>query len=84
LRETLGTKSLRYFDRKAERAAVEKFYATREFAPLWTQAGTLNASGKGVVARLRDAASDGLNAADYPYRFHCGDHADLLADAELS
>ena len=66
LRDMLGTKSLRYFDRKAERAAVEKFYTTRDFAPLWTQAGGLNESGKGVVARLRDAASDGLNAADYP------------------
>src|SRR5229473_1632806 len=84
LRETLGTKSLRYFDRKAERAAVEKFYATREFAPLWTQAGTLNASGKGVVARLRDAASDGLNAGDYPVPdFTAATTPDLLADAEL-
>jgi murein L,D-transpeptidase YcbB/YkuD len=84
LREMLGTKSLRYFDRKAERAAVEKFYATREFAPLWTQAGALNASGKGVVARLRDAASDGLNAADYPVPdFTAATTPDLLADAEL-
>jgi len=84
LREMLGAKSLRYFDRKAERAAVEKFYATREFAPLWTQAGTLNASGKGVVARLRDAASDGLNAADYPVPdFTAATTPDLLADAEL-
>src|ERR1700730_9629709 len=84
LRDMLGTKSLRYFDRKAERAAVEKFYATREFAPLWTQAGALNASGKGVVARLRDAASDGLNAADYPVPdFTAATTPDLLADAEL-
>ena len=84
LREMLGAKSLRYFDRKAERAAVEKFYATREFAPLWTQAGALNASGKGVVARLRDAASDGLNAADYPVPdFTAATTPDLLADAEL-
>src|SRR6266478_6421893 len=84
LRETLGTKSLRYFDRKAERAAVEKFYATREFAPLWTQAGTLNASGKGVVARLRDAASDGLNAADYPVPdFSAATTPDALAEADL-
>jgi len=84
LRETLGTKSLRYFDRKAERAAVEKFYTTREFAPLWTQAGALNASGKGVIARLRDAASEGLNATDYPAPdFTAATTPDLLADAEL-
>src|SRR6202035_95911 len=41
LHEMLGGKSLRYFDRKAERTAVEKFYTAREFAPLWTQGGTL-------------------------------------------
>src|ERR1700692_3699431 len=41
LRDMLSTKSLRNFDRKAERAAVEKFYSAREFAPLWTQGGAL-------------------------------------------
>jgi len=84
LRDMLGTKSLRYFDRKAERAAVEKFYTTRDFAPLWTQAGSLNESGKGVVARLRDAASDGLNAADYPVPdFSTATTPDALAEADL-
>jgi hypothetical protein len=37
-------KSLRYFDRKGERAAVEKFYSAREYAPQWTQAGKLTAA----------------------------------------
>jgi murein L,D-transpeptidase YcbB/YkuD len=84
LRDMLGTKSARYFDRKAERAAVEKFYTTRDFAPLWTQAGSLNDSGKGVVARLRDAASDGLNAADYPVPdFSAATAPDALAEADL-
>src|SRR5712672_2900118 len=31
LRDILGAKSSRFFDRKAERAAVEKFYNAREF-----------------------------------------------------
>jgi L,D-transpeptidase YcbB len=84
LRDMLGAKSLRYFDRKAERAAVEKFYTTRDFAPLWTQAGSLNDSGKGVVARLRDAASDGLNAADYPVPdFSAATTPDALAEADV-
>jgi hypothetical protein len=65
LREMLGGKSLRYFDRKAERTAIEKFYFAREYAPQWTQAGKLTDSGKGVVARLKDAAAEGLNPADY-------------------
>jgi L,D-transpeptidase YcbB len=84
LREMLGGKSLRYFDRKAERTAVEKFYTARDFAPLWTQAGSLTETGKGVIARLKNAASDGLNAADYPVPdFAAATSPDALADAEL-
>jgi murein L,D-transpeptidase YcbB/YkuD len=84
LKEMLGAKSSKYFDRKAERAAVEKFYTTREYAPVWTQGGALTASAKGVVARLKDAASDGLNAGDYPVPdFAAATSPDALADAEL-
>src|ERR1700681_199203 len=84
LRETLGAKSLRFFDRKAERAAVEKFYNGREFAPLWTQGGTVTESGKGVIARLKDAASEGLNASDYPVPdFAAATTPDQLAEADL-
>ena len=80
----LGAKSSKYFDRKAERAAVEKFYTTREYAPLWTQGGALTASAKGVIARLKDAAAEGLNAADYPVPdFAAATSPDALADAEL-
>jgi murein L,D-transpeptidase YcbB/YkuD len=84
LRDMLGGKSLRYFDRKAERGAVEKFYTARDYAPLWTQSGALTDSAKGVIARLKDAASDGLNAADYPVPdFTAATTPDALADAEL-
>src|SRR5205085_2842989 len=84
LKEMLGGKSVRYFDRKTERGAVEKFYGAREFAPLWTQAGSLTESGKGVIARLKDAASDGLNAADYPVPdFAAATTPDALAEADL-
>src|SRR5205807_1135177 len=84
LKEMLGGKSVRYFDRKTERSAVEKFYGAREFAPLWTQAGSLTESGKGVIARLKDAASDGLNAADYPVPdFAAATTPDALAEADL-
>jgi murein L,D-transpeptidase YcbB/YkuD len=84
LRDLLGAKSLRYFDRKNERAAVEKFYSAREYAPQWTQAGALTDSGKGVIARLRDAAADGLNPADYPVPdFAAAASPDQLAEAEL-
>ncbi len=84
LREVFGAKAQRYFDRKAERAAVEKFYTARDYAPIWTQGGKLTGSGKGVVARLKDAASDGLNPADYPVPdFAAATNPDALADAEL-
>ena len=84
LHEMLGAKSLRYFDRKTERAAVEKFYTAREYAPVWTQAGKLTDSGKGVIARLKDAASEGLNASDYPVPdFALATTPDALADADL-
>src|SRR6202790_2275863 len=80
----MGAKSLRYFDRKAERTAVEKFYTAREYAPVWTQGGALTESGKGVIARLRDAASEGLNASDYPVPdFTAATTPDQLADAEM-
>ena len=84
IRDALGTKSTRYFDRKNERAAVEKFYTAREFAPQWTQAGQLTAGAKGVIARLKDAASEGLNPADYPVpEFGAATSPEQLAEAEL-
>jgi len=84
LREMLGTKTLRYFDHKAERNAVEKFYTAREFAPLWTSGTALSQSAKGVIARLRDAESDGLNASDYPVPdFAAATTPDQLAEADL-
>ena len=84
LRDLVGEKSSHYFDRKAERIAAEKFYGARDFAPLWTQGGALTATGKGVIARLKDAASDGLNAADYPVPdFSAASTPDALAEADL-
>jgi murein L,D-transpeptidase YcbB/YkuD len=84
LREAFGSKAQRYFDRKAERTAVEKFYTARDFAPVWTQGGKLTDSAKGVVARLKDAASDGLNPSDYPIPdFTAATSPDALADSDL-
>jgi L,D-transpeptidase YcbB len=84
LRDMLGARSARYFERKAERAAVEKFYTARDFAPLWTQGGSLTGPAKGVIARLKDAASDGLNEDDYPVPdFAAATNPDGLAEADL-
>ena len=66
IKDMFAAKAQRYFDRRGERAAVEKFYGARDYAPLWTQGGGLTDNARGALARLKDAASDGLNAADYP------------------
>ncbi|WP_146691356.1 L,D-transpeptidase family protein [Bradyrhizobium canariense] len=84
LRDMLSAKSSHYFDRKAERAAVEKYYTAHDFAPLWTQGGALTEPAKGVIARLKGAASDGLNAEDYPVPdFTAATNPDALAEADL-
>jgi L,D-transpeptidase YcbB len=84
LRDQLAAKNLRYFDRKGERQAVEKFYSAREYAPVWTSAGALTESAKGVIARLKDANSEGLNVSDYPVPdFAAATSPEALADAEL-
>ena len=84
LKEMLSAKSLRYFERKVERSDVEKFYVAHDYAPIWTQAGGLTENAKGVIARLKNAASDGLNPSDYPVPdFAAATTPDGLADADL-
>ncbi|SFH88323.1 L,D-transpeptidase family protein [Bradyrhizobium sp. Gha] len=84
LKDLISAKTSRHFERKNERAAIEKFYGARDYAPVWTQAGSLTTAAKGVIARLKDAASDGLNPADYPVPdFAAATTPDALADAEL-
>ncbi|HWL31354.1 MAG TPA: L,D-transpeptidase family protein [Xanthobacteraceae bacterium] len=74
------------FDRilggKKERAAVEAFYAARQFAPLWVTDGAMNARAKAVAAYLGGVAADGLEPADYPIPdLKAGPEA--LAEAEM-
>jgi murein L,D-transpeptidase YcbB/YkuD len=56
----------RRFERPAERKAVESFYASRNYAPLWIVDGALSARAKATIARLKNAGADGLDANDYP------------------
>jgi murein L,D-transpeptidase YcbB/YkuD len=85
LHELLDANATKFFDRKAERTAVEKFYAARSYAPLWTQGGAPNEQAKGVIARLKDAGADGLNPADYPIPDFAAASSspDQLAEADL-
>ncbi|MBI3701943.1 MAG: L,D-transpeptidase family protein [Afipia sp.] len=84
LRDLIATKGAKYFDRKNERTAVENFYKDRNYASLWTDGGALNERGKAIVSRLKDAAAEGLDPADYPTPdFAAATSADALAEAEL-
>jgi murein L,D-transpeptidase YcbB/YkuD len=84
LRDLIATKGAKYFDRKAERTAVENFYKDRNYAPLWSDAAGATARAKSVMARLKDAAADGLDPADYPLPdFAAASSPEAQADAEL-
>jgi murein L,D-transpeptidase YcbB/YkuD len=84
LRDIIGSRSARFFDRKSERAAVETFYKGRDYAPLLIQGGAANARAKAVVTRLKNAGSDGLDPTDYPTPdFAAANTPDAQAEAEL-
>ena len=74
----------RRMDRAPERKAIEAFYAARGYAPLWISDGGLNARAKSAIARLKNAAADGLDPADYPApEFGSFSDAATLADGDI-
>jgi L,D-transpeptidase YcbB len=83
VRDLLATKADKIFSGKRERAAVEAFYQRRNLAPLWLDKGVENARAKAVVARIKHADTDGLEAADYKIPAFTGLSTDALAEAEL-
>jgi L,D-transpeptidase YcbB len=84
LREMLAGKLDRVLERKIERKPIEAFYTARNYAPLWSDGGAVNARAKAVIARLRQADSDGLDPSDYPTPdFAAASTPEALADAEI-
>lgn len=75
----------RFVDRKRDRAAVEEFYEARNFAPLWFDHGAPNERMRAAVQRLKAAAADGLDPADYPTPdpMALADDPEARAQAEL-
>jgi len=72
-------------DRAADRKAMEAFYAARNDAPLWIVDGALTSRAKATIARLKNAAADGLDAADYPVpNFDSLSGAEQIADADIT
>jgi murein L,D-transpeptidase YcbB/YkuD len=72
-------------DRAPEREAMAAFYAARNYAPLWTADGQLDARAKSVIAQMGNAAADGLDPADYQVpAFGAATGAEALADADIT
>ncbi|MBY0381607.1 MAG: L,D-transpeptidase family protein [Xanthobacteraceae bacterium] len=84
LRDLIADKGSRYFERKAERAAVEAFYKDRNYTPAWTNGAAATAVATSAIARLKKAGEDGLDPNDYPVPdFAAASTPDAQADAEL-
>ena len=83
IRDLLATRAEKLFASKKERAAVEAFYQNRNLAPLWLEKGVENARAGSVIARLKDADADGLEAGEYKTPDFAGFGPDALAEAEL-
>ena len=74
----------RRIDREPERKAAEQFYAQRGYAPLWIRDGQLTTQAKAAIVHLKDAATDALDAPDYPVpEFTSLTSAEQLADADI-
>jgi murein L,D-transpeptidase YcbB/YkuD len=79
-----GKQMERRIDRAPERKAAETFYAARNYAPIWIREGHLNARAKSVIGQLKNAASDGLDPADYPVPdFGAATSAEAAADDDI-
>jgi L,D-transpeptidase YcbB len=66
LRELIGTRLARIIDRKADRTAVEAFYSSRDYAPIWFGTAGTTERGKQAIEHLRHADADGMDPTDYP------------------
>jgi len=90
---TAVTESLRNlangkFDRmlggKKERAAIDAYYSSRDYAPLWLTDGKPNARAQASIAYLGHVDADGLDPTDYPTpNFASMSDPAALAEAEL-
>jgi L,D-transpeptidase YcbB len=81
IQELIGTKGDRILDRKYK-SAVEAYYQTRSYAPVWIDDGIENKRAKAATAYLGGVDADGLDPADYIVPSFAGDEA-ALAEAEL-
>ena len=84
IRELISGKVTRFIDRKTDRTAVEAFYASRDYAPLWIAESAASARAKHAIAHLNSADADAMDPSDYPTPvIKAGADPAALADAEM-
>jgi len=84
LSELIGGRLARIVDRKPDRTAVEAFYSSRDYAPLFAATDGATALAKQTIEHLRNADADGMDPADYPVpSIQAGATPAALAEAEL-
>jgi L,D-transpeptidase YcbB len=84
IRDLLGAKVDKIFATKKERTAVDSFYQSRNYAPLWLDKGVENARAKAAIARMKSADADGLEIGDYKIPSLANlSTPDALAEADL-
>jgi murein L,D-transpeptidase YcbB/YkuD len=66
LRDLISSRLSRVIERKAERTAVEAFYSSHDYAPIWFGISGPTERAKQAMAHLRNADADGMDPADYP------------------
>jgi murein L,D-transpeptidase YcbB/YkuD len=69
---------------KKDRAQIDAFYASRNYAPLWLTDGKANAHAAAAIKYLAHVYADGLDPADYPVpNFGALSAPADLADADI-
>jgi hypothetical protein len=76
IRELVSGKLGRIVDRKTERTAVEAFYSSRDYEPLWTGLNGASERARQAINHLRHADGRRIGPADYPV-------PSIAADAHL-
>jgi L,D-transpeptidase YcbB len=85
LRELItGRQFDRLVSRKADRAGIEAYYSSHNYAPIWVSNNADNDRAKAAIAYLGQADAVGLDPSDYPAPdFKSATTPDALAEAEL-
>ena len=84
LHDLISTRLSRVVERKAERTAVEAFYSSHDYAPIWFGINGPTERAKQAMTHLRNADADGMDPADYPLpTLAAGATPAALAEAEM-